>query len=378
MLKKDIMNTNEKLYLIALNRLKNVGDVIAKNLLAHFKTAENVFKAKKQELLNVPNIGELIAQSIIESKPLALQYAEKELKKIEEYEISVCFYTEDIYPRKLRLYSDAPLMLYYKGNHMWNAERIVAVVGTRKPTAYGKDLTEKFIEGLKDAGVIILSGLAYGIDAIAHQAALDNQLITMAVLGNGLPDIYPSSHRHLSDKIITSGGCIISEFPIHAAPDANNFPKRNRIVAGLADAIIVIESKENGGSMITASIAASYNKDVFAFPGRVNDLYSSGCNGLIKLNKAQMIENAEDFLYFMNWSKSTHQKIKITDPALPLNLSKEQEVILNLLREKQKLHIDELKHHSGLNSSQITLILLEMEMNNWIRSLPGNIYEVSI
>jgi len=369
---------SEKIHLLALSKIKNVGSVIARNLLAYFGSAENVFKAKKQSLMKVPNVGELIAEEIIKGRDTALKIAEEEIIRAEKLQISLCFFTDENYPTRLKLLNDSPLVFYYKGQPVWNAERTIAIVGTRKPTNYGRDLVIKFIQDIQSTNAVIVSGLAYGIDGIAHQEALKNNLKTIAVLGNGLPDIYPASHTQLAKEIIQEGA-VISEYPLFTAPDAPNFPKRNRIVAGLSDAVIVIESKVEGGSMITASIANSYNKDVFAFPGKTNDLYSSGCNALIKLQKAQLIENADDFLYFMNWSaEKSSTSASNSTLSLPIHLSKEQELVLNLLREKNKLHIDELSYYAQLSSSQLSMILLEMEMNNWIRSLPGRMYEACV
>lgn len=366
----------EKIYLLALCKIKNVGSVISKNLLAYCGNAENIFKAKKHQLMKVPGIGEIIADEIIKGKSKALKFAENEIKLIEKYRLSVCFYTDNHYPTRLKLLNDSPLMFYYKGEPLWNAERTIAIVGTRKPTAYGKSLVTRFVSDIKPTNAVIISGLANGIDTIAHQEALNNQLKTIAVLGNGLPTIYPPTNTRLAEDIIHNGA-IISEYPIHTAPDAPNFPKRNRIIAGMADAVIVVESKQDGGSIITASIANSYNKDVFAFPGRTNDIYSSGCNALIKLQKAQMIENANDFLYFMNWSLNASKK-STPSPTLPVDLNPSQAAIFNLLREKNKLHIDELAYLTQMSNSQLSMILLDMEMNNWIRALPGRMYELCI
>lgn len=370
------MNT-ENLYILALSKIKNVGSVTAKNLIAYCGSAEDVFQSKKQQLLKIPGIGELIAQDIINTRDEALRWAEEEFQRVEKYNISLCFYTDTHYPTRLKHLNDSPLVLYYQGNIEWNAERSIAIVGTRKPTAYGRDLVVKFVKDIQSTNAVIVSGLAHGIDTIAHQEALNNGLKTIAVLGNGLPEIYPPSNTLLAKQIMDSG-TLISEYPIHTQPDAPNFPKRNRIVAGLADAVIVVESKTDGGSIITASIANSYNKDVFAFPGRTNDLYSSGCNALIKLNKAQMIENAEDFLYFMNWDLQNKNNANSVQTKLPLNLTPQQEIIINLLREKNKLHIDDISYYAQLTNSEVSMLLLEMEMNNWIRALPGRMYELSM
>lgn len=368
---------NILLYQIALCTIKNIGDVTGKTLMSYLGTPEEIFKAKKQQLMKVPGVGEIIAERIIKNKKTALEFAEKELKRIEKYNIKTCFYTDADYPTRLKFYNDTPLLLYYQGTPYWNEDKIIAIVGTRKITNYGRDLVSKFIAEIKEYKPVILSGLAYGTDALSHQAALDNDLKTMAVLGNGLPQIYPPSHNILAKQIIKNG-TLISELPVNTPPDAHHFPQRNRIVAGMADAVIVVESKTDGGSMITASIANSYNKDVFAFPGRTNDLYSSGCNALIKLNKAIMIENAGDFLYFMNWAKSDKKENHKGTLSMPFNLNPEQEKIINLLREKNKLHIDELSYYAQLSPGQLSITLLEMEMNNWVRVLPGKMYELCI
>ncbi|HPQ07740.1 MAG TPA: DNA-processing protein DprA [Bacteroidia bacterium] len=368
---------SEKIYLIALSKIKNIGSVTGRSLISYLGSAENVFKAKKQQLMKAPGVGELIADIIIQNKSDALKWAEEELKRVEEHKLKLCFFNDNDYPTRLKMINDSPLYFYYQGENVWNADRTIAIVGTRKPTAYGKDLVTKFVKDISEYGVVIVSGLAHGIDTIAHQEALKNNLKTIAVLGNGLPDIYPSNNTRLAQEIIYNG-CVISEYPIFTEPEAPNFPKRNRIVAGMVDAVIVVESKTDGGSIITASIANSYHKDVFAFPGRTNDLYSSGCNALIKLQKAQMIENAEDFLYFMNWRLSNKPSKSSSIAELPLSLNPEQEIVFNLLREKNRLHIDEISYLAQLSNSRLSMILLEMEMNNWIRSLPGKMYELCV
>jgi len=200
-------------------------------------------------------------------------------------------------------------MLYYKGNANLNSEKIISVVGTRTPSAYGKLLTEKFISDLSQSGCLIVSGLAYGIDIAAHKNSLDNGLNTIGVLAHGLDRIYPTIHAQTAKQMVEQGG-LLTEFLSETNPDKENFPKRNRIVAGMCDALVVVESKREGGSLITATIANSYNKDVFAYPGRAGDLLSEGCNGLIKTNKASLIENAADLLYLMNWNDQLKKQQK--------------------------------------------------------------------
>ncbi|MBS1651422.1 MAG: DNA-protecting protein DprA [Bacteroidetes bacterium] len=367
------MNLDENIAQIALTFLDGVGDVTAKNLLAYCGSAADVFKCKKVQLLKIPGIGMNAAKSIIRSKDAIIR-AEKEKVFVEQHKISTLFFTDNNYPQRLKYCSDSPVLLYYKGNANLNADKIIAVVGSRKPSEYGKQLTENFVSELNQLGVLIISGLAYGIDITSHKAALSAGLNTVGVLAHGLDRLYPEVHAKTAKKMIEQGG-LITDFPSETNPDAPNFPKRNRIVAGLCDALVVVESKQKGGSLITATIASSYNKDVFAFPGRAGDSLAEGTNGLIKQNKATLIENAADLTYAMQWEQKEVSKVKKAQTILMINLSEEEQKIINCFEQKEIYHIDELCYQTEMPISKIAALLLQMEFNNLLIGKPGKMYQ---
>ncbi len=361
------------LYQIALTQINGIGDVNAKNLLAYCGSAEQVFKQKKTVLLKVPGIGQTLAKSIVSSHSL-FNRAEEELKFIEKYKIAPLFFTDDNYPQRLKLCSDSPILLYYKGQSNLNADKIVAIVGTRNPSEYGKNKTKEIVSELKGSGVIILSGLAYGVDVLAHKTALENDLATVGVLAHGLDRIYPQTHDKVAKRMIKHGG-LLTDFMSGTNPDAVNFPKRNRIVAGLCDALVVVESKRTGGSLITATIANSYNKDVFAFPGQAGDALAEGGNGLIKKNRAALIESAEDLMFAMQWQSQEQKKDKSKQIPLMLNLSEEEKLIMNELVIKNCMHLDELCYVTQMPISKISALLLQLEFSNLVKSRPGKMFE---
>ncbi|MBX3164896.1 MAG: DNA-processing protein DprA [Bacteroidetes bacterium] len=366
--------THDLLYQTGLTLIDGVGDVNAKSLLAYCGNAEEVFKQKKTHLQKIPGIGEVLAKSVIESKHV-LNRAEEEIKFIEKYQIQTLFFSDENYPSRLKYCSDSPVMLYYKGNANLNAERIVSVVGTRNPTDYAKQKTQELVKELSDSGALIISGLAYGVDVLAHKTALENNLQTVGVLAHGLDRIYPQTHDKIAKRMIAQGG-LLTDFMSGTNPDAVNFPKRNRIVAGLCDGLVVIESGRKGGSLITATIANSYNKDVFAFPGRAGETQAEGCNGLIKQNRAALIESAADLLDAMQWlPQETKEKKKSSQIPLPVNLSEEEKTVLNSFSEKTILHIDELCSNSQFPISKVSALLLQLEFSNLIKSKPGKMYE---
>jgi DNA processing protein len=365
--------SQELLYQIGLTMIDGIGDVNAKNLLAYCGSASEVFKQKKTHLLKIPGIGSYLAGSVVASKKV-LDRAEKEIEFLHKYKIRPLFFSDDDYPSRLKFCSDGPILLYYKGEADLNGERIIAIVGTRKPSDYGREKTEEIINDLNAAGALILSGLAYGIDILAHKTALDSNLKTVGVLAHGLDRIYPQTHDKVAKRMIKQGG-LLTDFMSGTNPDAVNFPKRNRIVAGLCDALVVIESKRTGGSLITATIANSYNKDVFAFPGRANDILAEGCNGLIKRNRAALIENAADLLYAMGWQEEDQPKNKSKQIPLFLNLSEEEKIIMNLLSSKTTTHMDEICQVTELPISKISALLLQLEFSNLVKSKPGKMFE---
>jgi len=360
------------LYQIGLTLIDGVGDVHAKTLLAYCGSAERVFHEKKGPLQKIPGIGESLARSVIQAKQV-LKRAEQELAFIQKYQIQAFFFTDEHYPYRLKHCSDAPVMLYYKGTADLNAERIIAVVGTRAPSEYGRQKTEELIKELSGSGALIISGLAYGVDVLAHRSALENKMETVGVLAHGLDRIYPLTHDKTAKKMIRQGG-LLTDFMSETNPDAVNFPKRNRIVAGLCDALVVVESKRTGGSLITATIANSYNKDVFAFPGRAGEALSEGCNGLIKRNRAALIENAEDLLYAMQWMPVEKKKKKTTQIPLLLNLDPDEKKVMELLQSRQQVHVDEFCSALQMPVSRISALLLNLEFSNVIKSQPGKMY----
>ncbi len=365
--------TEELQYQIALTLIEGVGDVNAKALLAYCGSASEVFRQKRSALQKIPGIGETLSGSVIKSREV-FKRAEQEIRFIEKYNIQPLFFSDASYPGRLRYCNDSPILLYYKGNANLNAEKVVAVVGTRKPSEYGRKVTTDLVHGLAGTGVLVLSGLAYGVDVLAHKTALENGLDTVGVLGHGLDRIYPQTHDKTAKKMLSQGG-LLTDFMSETNPDAVNFPKRNRIVAGLCDAIVVIESKRTGGSLITATIASSYNKDVFAFPGKANDPLAEGCNGLIKQNKAALIENTEDLLYAMQWQKAEQPAKKSKQIPLSLHLSEEEKLILRLFEKKNLLHIDEICQACQWPSGKVSTCLLQLEFSNLVRSRPGKLYE---
>lgn len=361
-------------YQIGLTLLDGVGDILAKSLVAYCGSAEQVFKTNQGQLEKIPGIGSYTSNAIVKSKTV-LERAEKEIKFIEDKSIQPLFFTDKKFPQRLKNCSDSPVMLYYKGNADLNNEKIVAVVGTRTPSVYGKQSAEKLIEDLVERKCLVVSGLAYGIDITAHKAALDHGLNTVGVLAHGLDRIYPSVHSNYAERMLSQGG-LLTEFLSETNPDRENFPKRNRIVAGMCDALVVVESKRGGGSLITATIANSYNKDIFAFPGKANDILSEGCNGLIKSHRANLIESAADLFYIMNWTEEVKKK-KSSQIPLFLNLSSEEQVIINVFENNKQLHVDEICYATNFTISKTSAYLLQLEFANVIKSLPGKMYQLN-
>lgn len=364
--------TNDLLYQVALTRVPNIGNIHAKALIHIYGGAQAVFKAPKKELEKIEGIGSVRAGSI---KAFSnFRSSEDELVFIEKYKITPLFVTDKNYPQRLLHCYDSPVLLYYRGNVNLNQSKIVAVVGTRNNTDYGKTVCEKLIEALAAENVLIVSGLAFGIDTIAHKTALKNQLCTVGVLAHGLDRIYPPQNKTLAKQMVEQGG-LLTEFPAYSNPDKQNFPRRNRIVAGMCDCIVVVETGKKGGSLITAEMGNNYNKDVFAIPGRVNDLKSEGCNYLIKSNKAALINHADDLLDLMNWKPAVKKKVQQRE--LFIELSTDEKLILDLLQLQPVLHIDELYFKSGLNSSAVAAALLMLEMQGIAEALPGKMYKLT-
>ncbi len=364
------MSDQQLLYKLAFNFIPNIGAVLAKNLISYCGGMEEVFRANKRTLLTVPGVGEKKAQDILNCD--ALGKAENELKSLKNKDINLIFYLDENYPEKLKHYPDSPILLYAKGDMDLNAQRMVAIVGTRKVTSYGIMECERLVEELMQYNCTIVSGLAYGVDTTAHRKAVQLGIPTIGVLGNGMNGIYPATNRKLATSMLPNGG-VLSEYPMDTPPDRENFPKRNRVIAGLSDVILVIESARKGGSMITAEYANNYNKDVFAIPGRSNDEFSEGCNHLIKAHKAHLCTSAEDISYIMRWDKPEGGK----QLQLIIELDPEEEPIVVLIKNNPNIGLDSLHYQSKVPLSNLTAILLNLEFKGVIKSLPGKKYILS-
>jgi DNA processing protein len=364
---------NDLLYKIALGQIPMVGIQTARVLLSYCGSAQAVFETPFNQLKEIPNVGQIKANSIRKNE--ALEIAKVELEFIEKNNIDPIYFTDKKYPSRLKLCEDAPLLFYSKGKAEFNNEKTIAIVGSRQATNYGKGFTANLVKDLSLFNPLIISGLAYGIDIEAHRASLINGVETVAVLGNGLSSIYPALHTNDARKIVKQGA-VISEYNHKAIPDAQNFPKRNRIIAGMADATIVIEAKSKGGALITADIANSYHRDVFALPGRVGDLTSEGCNTLIKTNRAALIQSAADIIYLLGWEipLETNNKGQI---GLKIELSEDEKTIVDLLREKSDINIDDLGQLTQFTTGKLSGVLLSLEINGVVRAVPGKRYQLN-
>ncbi len=360
-------------YKIALMLIPKVGSINGKKLVAYCGGVEGIFKEKKQALLKIPGIGKSTVWAI--KQKTTMERVEKELDFIQKHEITPLFFLDKDYPRRLKQCVDGPLMLFYKGSCDLNAKRILAVVGTRRPSDHGKAACIRFIEDLADPGLVIVSGLAYGIDSVAHRAALDNEMESVAVLAHGLDIIYPAQNREIAGRMLGQGG-LLTEFFSNTNPDRENFPKRNRIVAGMSDAVLVIESAEKGGALITADIANSYDRDVFAVPGRLTDEVSVGCNYLIKSNKAALVQSAEDIKYLMGWDDQP-DTIAGKQHKILFDLSREESLVIEVLKQHGSLNIDQIYNLVQLGTSQLSAVLLGLEFKGAIRNLPGKVYKMN-
>lgn len=357
---------------IALTFVPGIGDVLAKNLISYCGNAEEIFKTSRHKLLQIPGIGPKMAASILNSQ--CFNRAEKELQFIEKNKIQAIFFTDAAYPKRLKSCIDSPVLLYFQGQGDLNRQRMISIVGTRNATVYGRQLCEELVDSLKNFEVTVISGLAYGIDICAHKACIKHQIPTIGILGHGLDRLYPAQHRNTAGKMIENGG-LLTEFPSQTNPDRENFPKRNRVVAGMADATIVIEASIKGGALITAEIANSYNRDVFTFPGRIGDEFSEGCNFLIRFNKAGLLTSYADLAEQMGWLDQV-LPLKKQQLLFPLDLTSEEKQIFEMLETSGQTGIDDLAIKTHLPVSILAMNLLNLEMQGLVRSLPGKSYSL--
>ena len=364
---------NEKLYQLALHFIPGVGHFFIKQLISYCGSAEEVFNKKKGHLSKIPGVGPKLIEAIYSHK--MLQKAEAELEKALKDNIQILSYSDKAFPQRLKGIHDAPAIIYYKGNTDLNNRKCIAIVGTRRATSYGKDFTNDLISALAPHQPLIISGLAYGIDIAAHRAALKNNLPTIGVMASGVDIIYPAVHCETASAMTANGG-LISELKISTKPEAMFFPARNRIIAGMADAVVVIEAAKRGGALITAEIGNSYNKDVFAVPGNIGQTYSEGCNNLIKSHKANVLTSVKDIEYIMNWEagKNKPEKAFIFDESKFDN--DEKTVVQHMMDKNEGVLLDELSWQTQIPLNKLATILLNLEFKGAVSSLPGKKYKI--
>lgn len=367
------MITQDLLYQLSLCDVPNIGHVHAKLLCEHFGSALDIFRASYSTLERIEGIGKVRASCIKNFRDF--NKAEKEIAFIEKYNITTLFFNEANYPKRLMNCYDPPILLFFKGNADLNAPKTISIVGTRNHSEYGKSFTEKLVRELAVRDVLVVSGLAFGIDSIAHKSALKNKTATVGVMGHGLDIIYPSENTGLAREMLKSGG-ILTEFRSHTKPDKHNFPSRNRIVAGISDATVIVESGIKGGSMITAEIAYGYSRDIFAVPGRVIDSKSAGCNHLIRSNKAILLSEPEQLMETLGWQETKNVSGGKQQQLFP-ELGEDEKKIIELLRNRESMAIDELRC-VGIAGGDLAAALLNLEVQNLTRSLPGKRYSLQI
>lgn len=363
------MTLSEKTkYIIALSMVNNIGPVIGRYLIAYCGSAKGVFEASKKELLSIPGINEKKAACVLSAEPITL--VQDQIKYCTKHDIKCISFLDEAYPKRLKPFENAPMIIYSKGNADLNTSRTVGIVGTRQPTERGKIFCQRLVKELKNYDVQILSGLAYGIDSIAHKSAVETSMETLAFMGHGHDIIYPAANTKLAREI-EHCGALISEFPIKSRADREHFPMRNRLIAMMSDALVVVESAKKGGSMITARFAQEYNKDIFALPGRLEDTYSQGCNHLIKTDVAHLLESAKDIAYIMRWEKAS---ISGKQTSLFVELTPEEESLLSTIRSSPNIAIDQLQYQRKMSHSTLANLLISLEFKGMIRSLPGKKY----
>lgn len=358
------------LYQIGLTLIPGIGDISGKKFVAYCGSAEAVFKETRASLEKITGMREMTVDAICHPKEILCR-AEREVEFVTKNGIRPLFFQDPDYPRRLLQCDDSPLMLYYKGSANLNAPRVVAIVGTRNVTDYGKENCAQLVNDLVEDQVMVVSGLAYGVDTVAHRSSVKAKIPTIGVLGNGMQQIYPAANRKLAVEMLANGG-ILTECRNGTKPDRENFPRRNRIIAGLSDAVIVIESALKGGSLITADQANNYNRDVFAFPGRVMDLYSQGCNYLIRTSRAHLLESVENLRYVMRWDSSAPVP---RQSSLFRDYTEEERRIMDCFIGQPVVALDDLIVKTELPTTKLASLLLNLEFDGILMSLPGKRYK---
>ncbi|KFF07451.1 DNA-processing protein DprA [Flavobacterium reichenbachii] len=364
------MTDQELFYLLALLKVDGVGDIMAKKLLTHFGSAEEIFKAKKNQISSIDGVGTVLLKNLNDKS--IFEKAAKELEFIKSDSVNVSFFQDESYPERLKHCIDSPVLIFTSGNIDLKNKKIISIVGTRQITSYGTEFCKKLIEDIAPLDPVIVSGFAYGVDIVAHQIAMDNNLQTIGVLAHGLNQIYPKTHKKYMAGMEKNGG-FITEFWSSSNPDKEKFVRRNRIVAGMTEATIVIESADKGGSLITANMANEYNRDVFAVPGRVTDRYSQGCNNLIKTQKANVLTDAADLIYMLNWD--IENKTKTIQKQLFIDLEIDEQKVYDFLLKNGKELLDIIALRCDFPIYKMSGVLLNMELKGVIRPLPGKLFE---
>ncbi len=366
----------ETIFKVALSLTSGVGNVVTRQLISYCGSASGVFRSPRGKLLKIPGIGPKTADSILGKE--ALIKAEGECEKASKAGVELLFYTDAAYPARLRQIADAPTLLYAKGRADFNAQKTIAIVGTRQATTYGKEITENIVADLKEyESVVIISGLAYGIDITAHKAALKRGIPTIGVIASGIDIIYPAAHKNIAAQMAETGA-ILTEYPFETKPDAPYFPARNRIIAGLADVVIVVEAAKKGGALITAELANDYNREVFAVPGNLGASHSEGCNLLIKDLKANIFTSTRDLEIQMNWEekKLTSQPQTGTLSIEDSGLTGDEKQIIILLRNQIEMPIDDLCWQSQIPVGKMASLLLSLELKGMVKALPGKRFTI--
>lgn len=366
-----MMKEEELLYALALHRVKGIGDTIAKKLIEICGSPKRVFEERTTILGSIRGIGRVLLNNL--SDVNYLREAEKELKRIQDNNIVPLYFLNSNYPKHLKTCIDSPFLFFQDGNFNFDKNHVISVVGTRNMTSYGRAFCSELICGLKDYDPIIVSGFAYGVDICAHRAAIKNNLQTIGVFAHGFGQVYPKVHKKYMSDVYNNGG-FLSEFWYEDAPLKENFLKRNRIVAGVSEATIIIESASRGGALATATMANSYSRDVFALPGRSSDIYSKGCNNLIKNNKAALITSAEDVIEMLGWKNQ--QRTKVIQPKLFVDLTEKEKEILACLKIKDRELLDVIALDCSILVHKTASLLFTLEMKGLVRPLPGNLFEL--
>lgn len=363
---------SDKWYQLALHLTNGIGPVLFKQLITQFGSAAAVYQANYKKLTQVPGVGEKVARQILSKADLAI--AESELSKADKLGFEIITATEERFPKRLKGLFDTPSVIYSQGNIDYNTHKTIGIIGTRQATEYGMHVTESIVKELAPLQPIIVSGLAYGIDIVAHKAAIKYQTPTVAVMANGIDSIYPAVHKRTAAEL-QKNGSLLTEYPLGTRPDQKRFPARNRIIAALSDVLIVVESAKRGGSLVTAEFAMNYHRDVFAVPGPLGSPQSEGCNNLISQHKASIFTTIEELLNNMRWEVNGEQGDSVSKPSFE-GFSQDETQILALLHQHKSLHIDEIGHLTHLAFSRLSSLLLSLEFQGMVKSLPGKVYQL--